>query len=292
MVYTLSFRDNARDTGGPVLGGQLQQWSGGACVREGYRLARDLGSEPRVTFLIHGYNVGRTEGRIRLQKLAEMLKGAVDGALVATLWPGDTPLLGPLSFPFEGRDADDTAENLARFIGDVLRPATRLCFVTHSLGARVAMETIRRLRPHEFTVEQVCLMAAAIDDDALAHQQVYGEATAHAGRVAVLHSQKDAVLRLAYPVGDLMQTFVSSRDSPGLALGFKGPADAAGEGGRVPRNVVDKKVGHHNVNHGDYLPPARGGPNSQQRRAAAYARDVIQGVERPRFADDQVVVTA
>ena len=62
MTYVLSFRDNERNTGGAVFGGQLQQWLPTGQVRVGYKLVAELVTEPSVTFLIHGYNVDRDCG--------------------------------------------------------------------------------------------------------------------------------------------------------------------------------------------------------------------------------------
>ena len=283
MIYVLSFRDHTRNSGGAVFGGQLQQWTATDQVRVGYKLVSELAAESRVTFLVHGFNVSLTDGRDRLLKLADMLQHSVAGALVATLWPGDSPFLGPISFPFEGDDADDTAENLVRFVVTSLRPETPISFVTHSLGARVAMRTAEGLIAYGFPIDQVCLMAAAIDNDSLAHDGVYRQATEHAGRVAVLHSNEDEVLRCAYPAADLLQAFLFWRDSPGFALGYRGPVAAVGHGGPVPGNVIDKAVGRYDVDHGDYLPPASAQPNTKQQRAVGYARDMLARVPCPSY---------
>ena len=124
-------------------------------------------------------------------------------------------------------------------------------------------------------------MAAAIDDDSLAHSRMYRDATEYSGRIAVLHSTRDRVLRFAYPVGDLLQAFRFWRDSPGLALGCRGPVAAPGNGGPPPGNVIEEAVGHHGVDHEDYLPRVHGVPTTQQTRAARFAGDVIAGRQSP-----------
>ncbi len=280
MIYVLSFRDNERISGGAVFDGQLQQWDADGRCRVGCELVSELASEPRITFLIHGFDVNRPKGRDSLQRLASMLNGRVRGGIVATLWPGDS-FLRALSYSFEGHDADDTAENLTRFIVRYLQPAPRLSFVTHSLGARVAMGAISGLLEHGIHIDQVCLMAPAIDGDSLADSAAYRDATMYSKRVGVLHSRKDRVLSLAYPLGDLLQAFLFFRDSPGLALGFNGPKE---HDLPVPDNVIDVSLGHRNVRHGDYLPPAGGGRlNENQKSAAGYACDVLTGVSNPKY---------
>lgn len=123
MIYTVDFRGAA--IGGPVVPGRM------IAGRE-----KDLTNEPRVTFLLHGFNVDRKEGETQLRKLASGLARTTQGAFIATLWPGDS-WLGALSYPFEGSKADDSAEQLMWYIFQTLRPGTPICFITHSLGARV-----------------------------------------------------------------------------------------------------------------------------------------------------------
>ena len=279
MTFVLSFRESDRDQGGPVLGGQLQRWTAHG-ARADQMLVAELAAESQVTFLLHGFNVSLTEGRQSLRRLAQLLEARVDGALVATLWPGDSRL-GALSYSFEGDDADDTAEALKRFVSDNLSSGTRLSFVAHSLGARVALGAMQGLADHGFEIDQVCLMGAAVDDDCLANEAEYRHTIRRAKRVGVLHSKADRVLRLAYPAGDLLQAFLFFwRDSPGLALGFHGPR---GHERNVPQNVMDVALGDREVRHGDYLPPACGQLNAKQSRAAGYVAGLVAGEAHPQY---------
>ena len=133
MDYLLSCRN--QKTGGPVVPGFLEAGIGLGTLS-------DLQLETRVTVLLHGFNVNRPEGRKSLLKLAGLLSAS--GGLLAVLWPGDH-WSGPLSYSFEGRDADDTAFELCLYLHDNLRTDAGIGFVAHSLGCRVAMETIKRL---------------------------------------------------------------------------------------------------------------------------------------------------
>lgn len=283
MTYLLSFRDDRLNVGGPVLGGHLQRRENGAMVTQGVGARAELALERRVVFLVHGYNVSRAEGIDQLQQLAALLPSNQDAGLVATIWPGDH-WTGAISYPFEGRDADDTALEFARFIGDALTPGTPVCFVTHSLGARVALETMTHLLAETFPVEQVCLMAPAVDDFSLADADVYRPAVQSSARVGVLHSDGDRVLRWAYPLGDLLQAFIFFwREHTGLALGYGGPAEAGTDPGDVPPNVLGRALGDHGVDHGDYLPNDAG--DGKPESAAAFADAVIAGHAQPEYPD-------
>ena len=151
-------------------------------------------------------------------------------AVVFVLWPGDSPI-GPLSYPFtEGHQANDTAVQLARFIENHIGDVNPVNFVAHSLGCRVALETIDKLHKmadgdHDiYPINQVCLLAAAVDDYCLSMPKKYKTAAEKAQRVVVLSSVEDKVLKFIYPVGDLLQAFIFFwRESFGFALGYAGP---------------------------------------------------------------------
>jgi hypothetical protein len=156
-----------------------------------------------------------------------------------------------------------------------------ISFVTHSLGARVALETMKALaETHDF--RQVCLMAPAVDDDCLSDPNLYRHAVEAAGRVAVLHSREDEVLRFAYPLGDLLQAFLFWRDSVGLALGYHGPR-ASDEDDLVPSTVINYGIpDRRGSDHSDYLWALPDAPqNDEHRSAAAYANAVLANEADP-----------
>ena len=267
MIFILDFREANR--GGAVVPGRLTKGS-----------KDDLRRASKVTFLVHGFNVSRRDGTEKLTRLAGLLPAAADGAVVAVLWPGDH-FVRAFSYPFEGRDADDTAAMLARYIGRVLRRGTEISFVTHSLGARLAMETVKRLRRRGYVFRQICLMAAAIDDFSLAEPRDYRAATNEADRVAVLASRKDRVLRFAYPAADRLQAFLFFwRETAGVALGFHGPRPARRS--PIPPGVYREQIPQRRGSgHDDYLPDDP--PNLEQRSAVQFADEVLQGRSAPRY---------
>jgi hypothetical protein len=271
MIYYLDFR--GRDQGGPVLPGRIVTFNGVSSGTE-----EQLRREPRVIFLIHGFNVDRASGQRNLTAFAATLTASATAAIVAVLWPGDS-WANALSYPLEGNDADDTASELARYIKRILGAGTVLSFVTHSLGARVALETMKRLSSSQYPVAHSCFMAAAVDDDCVSAKRVYRAQIESAARVAILASQKDKVLRFAYPAGDLLQSFIFFwRDNPGLALGLHGPR-ASGDL-PIPKAVFHTQIDDtHGVDHGDYL--FGGVPNPKQAAAGRFADAVISGAPSP-----------
>ena len=281
MIYLVDFR--AAGEGGAVVPGFLVT---GRLHDVTLGTKDQLQTETKVTFLLHGFNVDRVDGRRMLLQLAGILETSIEGAIVAVLWPGDH-WARAASFPLEGRDADDTAAELHKFMLLNLLARPTVSFLTHSLGARVALNTIDRVggtaaQRDRFEVDQVCLMAAAIDDYSLADRDVYQTATDEANRVAVLASKKDRVLKFAYPAGDLLQAFKFWEEDFGLALGYHGPRDHGKD--PVPPNVRGKSIAKDRVSrHADYLPDGK--LNDNQTSAIAFATDVLQGKPEPKYPE-------
>jgi hypothetical protein len=275
VIYLLDFR--GASTGGAVTPGVL-------VTRPGLGTMRDLRAEAQVTFLLHGFNVNRADGEAALLRLAAGLPTVAADGVVAVLWPGDH-WARAVSYPFEGQDADDSAAALAVYIRLVvaLRPGTRLQFVTHSLGARVAFETVKRLAPGTYRVGQVCLLAPALDDFSVANPAQYRDQAGRAERAAVLASRADLVLRLAYPAGDLLQRFIFFRkEQAGLALGYHGPRPH--DASAVPVQVHHVQIpDDRGVGHGDYLPAAK--PTPEQDSAIHFANQVLGREPRPKYPE-------
>ena len=220
----------------------------------------------RLTVLLHGYNNGLEEGREKLVRFIGFLegKGSTD-LMLAVLWPGDSwanalgNWAGAVSYPSESRDADDSADNLLTWLVLHVHESARVAFVGHSLGCRVIMRAAQRMA-REVTVkkpilDRICLMAAAIDSDSLGRDEPtsYRDAAKQADRIAVLASQEDKVLQVAYRAGDSVQSWWPfSGERSVRALGRYGP-----EG--CPPEVLAKIESHmanpgRNIGHSDYLP--------------------------------------
>jgi hypothetical protein len=231
-----------------------------------------------IAFLVHGFNVDRADATGELQAFGAKLTALGEGAAVSVLWPGDS-IVGPLCYPFETNKADDSAVELATFIADNLPQRPVISFVGHSLGCRVVMETVRHLWIKDIPVAQVCVMAAAVDNDSLACAAEYFNAAQYASRVAVLFSPSDHVLREAYPLGNLVSAFLHWTSTTDAALGYTGPRASTSAPGTLPPEVGGTGIPlSAGVDHGDYLPTADGAFNAKQLAAARFANAVIAGV--------------
>lgn len=202
--------------------------------------------ERHVLIATHGYNNGMRAGACALTRLDARLALPETAVMLGVLWPGDSTL-GGISYPVEKRTAEETGRNLAAFINARLGDTASLSFASHSLGARVVLETVRRLsRP----VKSATLMAGAIERDCLTEE--YADAFAKIGIVTVLASRGDTVLRGLFPLGNLLANLLDPTANPlSKALGFEGPQAAIGR--TVPPWQL---TGSHAYRHGDYLPPS------------------------------------
>jgi hypothetical protein len=240
------------------------------------RAGRDLGpaalaglraSFSDFTLVVHGFNVTRAEG---LAACAELERAArIDATCwLGVLWPGSSPTLGALCYPWKEGPADETGTRLATAL-DSLAPR-RLSVVAHSLGCRVVLQTLRALRSPR--CDEVALLAGAVDCDALVRSDRYRDAVARAGRVVVVSSKKDHVLEWAFPVGDVVAELLHGGYSR-CALGRCG---SCASGAAASPNTIGVPIAPTNaVDHGDYLPGAAG--NSKAAKVADLVRATLLG---------------
>lgn len=232
----------------------------------GWTIPRDRVAGKEVLFATHGFNVSYAAGVRSMASLDAKLNLAPGFLFVGVLWPGDY-WLPVVNYPAEAADAVRCGRLLAKFANEHLRLAGALSFVSHSLGGRLVLEAVKNLdRP----AREVCLLAAAVDDDCLRSQ--YDAARGNAQRINVLASTQDLVLRLAYPAGDLASDVVlGDDDSPWRkALGYHGPRPEALDG--VAHAQISASDGY---GHGDYLPP-----NPKGAKPARYVVEALLGMPR------------
>lgn len=281
MKLILDFRE--RSTGGAVVPGKLFE----IAHPNGPEVSQHLESwtvGKKVVFFTHGFNVDRPGGLGSLTSLLDEITVAPGSVMIGVLWPGDH-WLGPLSYSFEGSDSDDTAETFASFINVYVAEDATLNFVSHSLGARVVMGTVEHLRalasPH--IIEQVCLMAPAIDDHSLYDVDVFRPATRKTERVSILSSKKDNILKYAYPAGDLLQAFLfPNSDEFSLALGYHGPKRRGHPAEGPQMDINPKQIpGQRKSRHSNYLPPTPPVPRNQwhanNQSATGFLESVLRG---------------
>jgi pimeloyl-ACP methyl ester carboxylesterase len=197
-----------------------------------------------VLLAIHGYNNSETEAVCALARLSQALKLPPDAVFIGIIWPGDS-LVGFVSYPFEKQTARVSGQRLGEFCTRELGETASLSFVSHSLGARVALEAIRHL---DRDVRSACLMAAAIERDCL--EKEYADAFAKVGMTYVLASRSDWVLQHAFPLGNIIGHLLDPTSNPmSKALGFDGPKRAIGKM-KMPWQIKDDD----GYLHGNYLP--------------------------------------
>jgi hypothetical protein len=193
----------------------------------------------------HGFNVNRANGISNLSHWAEWLNLGPNGFFVGVLWPGDSRWLPVLDYPMEGNETIKSGELLAAFLDADFRGANSLSFVSHSLGARVVLQTVRNLSGNT-RINTITVMAGAIDDTCLIDE--YQDAVSRANMVSVLASSCDEVLKWAFPVGNPAAGIVTRGDPYWHgALGRFGPnpPDQPVNLWKTPNFPDSWEFGHH-----------------------------------------------
>ena len=229
-----------------------------------------------VCFLVHGFNVDRDRGYTGFGAAAQEmgrsgalpLLGPPDGpqqltvpgveVVVPVLWSGDWYL--PINYPFLLPDVRLTGKYFAQLIASSATQMVRVSFVTHSMGARVVLETVQqtlaaaktsgRRTP---TFDTAIFTAAATSDEVLDDPD-YADAVDAIERFVVVSSRADTVLSGAFPLGNAVEQALWPND-PGAddALGRYGPRLKPGSKalGKTEWYEIPPNVGQ---DHGDYFP--------------------------------------
>jgi len=211
----------------------------------------------------HGFHVNRGDGIGNLSHWAEWLATAPNRVFLGVLWPGDSKWIPFLDYPVEGNEAIRSGQLLAAYLAVNFSGASSVSFASHSLGARVVLETIRRL-PSSIRVNALVLMAAAIDDTCLSSE--YQDAAVRVGKISVLASQCDEVLKWAFPIGNPLSGILTRGDPYWhAALGRTGPTppDQPGNLAKTPILPNTWEFGHFSyINSSGSVtgPPLESGP--------------------------------
>src|SRR5450432_3272398 len=180
-----------------------------------------------VCFLVHGFNVDRDSGYTELGSFGQEL--AADGALIGVpkpagplnlhaagidvvipvLWVGDW--FSPINYPFVLPDIRLTGKYFADLIASSATQMSRISFVSHSMGARVVLETVQssvaaaaRAGSRRPVFDTLILTAAAVSDEVLDDPD-YADAVDAVRRFVVVSSRADQVLSGAFPAGNLVE---------------------------------------------------------------------------------------
>ena len=190
----------------------------------------------------HGFKVNRQDGIGCLSNWEGLLQLAPPSIFLGLLWPGDSVWGHGLDYPLEPRVADDAGQLVAPFIDANFADAASISFASHSLGARVILQTILKMN---LPVRRVTLMAGAIDDNCLITE--FQAAAAKVQTVSILASYKDDVLSALFPLGNFVGGILTAGHPWWhAALGHCGPANPKPGNFQAPFQIPDAwNYGHH-----------------------------------------------
>jgi pimeloyl-ACP methyl ester carboxylesterase len=173
----------------------------------------------KLVLLIHGFNVTEDEAFGTYRRFCSEQQQLADGdigssvsndrAFIEVDWPGGIDAAKAVSwagYPFAVSQAKELGPRIAADLGEAARRLGHLSLdvVAHSLGCRLAIETIRALSP-SITVTGVVFQAAALDVEQLESPlDRFGLRSALLNakcRIHSLYSEGDRVLSWAFPRG-------------------------------------------------------------------------------------------
>lgn len=228
--------------------------------------------------LVHGFN--NTEGEaagayfgFRARQNDIFVPGdpvSFDRRFGDSFWPGDADWwwffdkVDFLIYPSAVHVSVKAGEQLANLLFQMPN-IERVDFIGHSLGCRVILETLLRLRARVLPlVSRVSLMAAAVPSEMLEpggrFYNLLGDLSREGTLIQVLHSQQDAVLHYAFPPG---QALAGGKEASGRALGRYGPAPSMPGFGST---LTEREIS--GASHGDYWGEGGSGPSLAAAEAA------------------------
>jgi hypothetical protein len=281
-MLVLSFRDMSVPRCGAVTSGYFYRLPGvtphiawdpaPTLTLESWFNAGALLEGKRVCFLVHGFNVNRDFGYTGLGAVSQEMTphcGALSmvappadldvsgiDILVPVLWAGDWYL--PINYPFLLPDIRLTGRYFAELIlSPSINPAS-VSFITHSMGARVVLETVQQTMAmagiRKTPIFDTCLFTAPAVSDQVFDDPDYAQAVAAVRRFVVVSSPADTTLSGAFVWGNGVEQALWPRD-PGadIALGLTGPRLHKNSAalGKTQWYEIPATIGQ---NHSDYLP--------------------------------------
>ncbi len=170
-----------------------------------------------LVLLVHGYAnsqataLGSYSACINnLETIAKQANTSLISPIFEFYWPGDLdiPVISELSYPWQIKPAAESGGKLAEFLQGLAGPGgtpVELHFVSHSLGGRVVLETLKQFlsgTKSPVIIRSISLMAAAVpvhmaeDADRLRNAALLPE------KSQVLFSSSDLVLMIAFRLGE------------------------------------------------------------------------------------------
>jgi hypothetical protein len=207
-----------------------------------------------VVLLIHGYNNNQQEASDAYNNFVTHLKGTdrtVTANLIGVYWPGSN-WEGALYYMQALGQVKKVAPVLANGLYQIGKAKNylKVNIVTHSLGGRLALETIKQIlalkqadpNPPALVIGKISMMAAAVPVAYLEDSTELQATLPAFNATQSLFSLQDVVLHWAFPAG---QTAAGQGFFP-VALGRK---RWSGGGQLIPQMA---QVEDRGANHGDY----------------------------------------
>jgi predicted alpha/beta hydrolase family esterase len=200
----------------------------------------------KLYLLVHGYN--NDEGAIRssYNVIEQMMTthgllgaGAPYDMVIGYVWPGGDLRV---SYAFAKRRAEKVAPRVQKLFLSIASTSveTSLDINTHSLGARVALQSLKGVPGKP--IGHLFLLAPSVDDESIENGQKFYSSTQACNGAYVFHSRFDPVLGIFFPLADF-----------DLALGLNGPEDPGSiinhsRNVKVVncKNVIDSHSGYKN----------------------------------------------
>jgi hypothetical protein len=207
-----------------------------------------------VLIATHGFHVNRANGIACLSNWEALLQLTPPSIFLGLLWPGDSISAQGLDYPEEPKVANDAGALIAPFLDANFGDAASVSFASHSLGARVVLQTISDM---SLPVRRAMLMAGAIDDNCLDTE--FQAAAAKIGKISVLASKEDDVLSLLFPLGNLIGGIIAEGHPWWRsAIGRSGPSKPRPANLESPFEIPSSwDYGHLNYLQVDSPPPAK-----------------------------------
>ena len=244
---------------------------GGLLVPGELKAILDAPARRECLVLVHGFNDTDSDAaeayfgfRTRQKEIFGTPEVAdFDRRFGDAFWPGDADWWSFfdkadfLIYPGAVHNAVKAAKELADLLWRMPN-LERVDFVGHSLGCRVALETLLFLRTRTLPmIGRVALMAAAVPSEMLERGgKFFGLLTELASEgtdIRVLHSKQDSVLHYAFPPG---QSLAGAKEVSDRALGRFGPSPW------MPgfhSTLTEREIA--GAAHGDYWGPSKTPPS-------------------------------
>jgi|SRR5882762_2143404 len=231
--------------------------SGGSVALAVNATGGQLDGNDHVLILVHGYNNSFTDAEKNYKGFLDHFTEnfpAYIGQTAEFFWPGDSPIkiISILSYPNQIEPAIQSAQRLSAYLWNFKGARNGLMEVSligHSLGCRVVLELLALWTggmPASIRLGTVVLMAAAV---LVNHVDQAGQLRAAAmlsNNTLVLHSEGDAVLHWAFPLGE---TAAREGFFPTAVGRFGGPLRTWKQ--PLPMTAAGKAYGHGSYWTGD-----------------------------------------